>query len=243
MIAKEIVVCDESLSDKALEYSHLLQLPIASAPHYDCYITLSNEGIYIHNTKLKLSYLHSFLSTKIQQRGIAQNQHLLKAFRNKQQSITTILDVTAGWCRDSFILASNGFNVTAVEQSPVVYCLNQYAVEQYLQVQSLNLTLHLSNALHFLQRLDKPFDAVYLDPMFPQHKNQAKNKKELQVLQSLTQNSDIDALFQLSLQKAGQRTVVKRPLHAEFLSNKKPDFQYLGKTIRFDVYQQFNHCC
>ena len=81
-------------------------------------------------------------------------------------------------------------------------------------------------------------DCLYLDPMFPDHKSGAKPGKELQILQQLTENRNMDALFHQALQSSGQRVVVKRPLHAAPLENLKPDLQYREKTIRFDVYLQ-----
>ena len=240
MVVKEILVNNALLMPQAKTCSELLQIPIVSQSHSDFLLEFIGDGVIVHNKELNLRYCHSFLNTKFQQREQAQNQHLLKAFKTKNHTIHSILDVTAGWCRDSFILARNGYQLTAVEQSALLYCLNKTALELYQKEHTLNLNLQHANALDYLAETSQTFDAIYLDPMFPQHKNQAKNKKELQVLQSITQNTDMEAVFELALQKAKQRTVVKRPINASFLAHKKPDFQYLGKTIRFDVYQQFN---
>ncbi len=60
--------------------------------------------------------------------------------------------------------------------------------------------------------------------------------KEMQILQALTDNRDIETCFELALQKARKRVVVKRPARAAPISGTKPDLVYREKTIRFDVY-------
>ncbi|MCP4283565.1 MAG: class I SAM-dependent methyltransferase, partial [Gammaproteobacteria bacterium] len=72
--------------------------------------------------------------------------------------------------------------------------------------------------------------------MFPTHKSSAKPAKEMQVLQALTDNVEIESCFDLALQKAHKRVVVKRPAKAATLTALKPDIVYREKTIRFDVY-------
>jgi len=95
-----------------------------------------------------------------------------------------------------------------------------------------------ANSSDFLRSLDasNTFDCIYLDPMFPTHKSGAKPGKEMQILQKLTDNVDIDACFELSLEKALNRVVVKRPAKSPNMADKKPDMTYREKTIRFDVY-------
>lgn len=238
MNVEEIIVSDLSLMPLAQECSLILHIPVVETVQASCYLEINSKGVRLHNTDLHLSYQHSFLNANMQQRGQTKNQHILRAFKSKKQPIQSILDATAGWCRDSFILASNGFTVTALEQSPLVYSLNKIALA--LHNHPLEINLYFGNAMHFLTATNAVFDAIYLDPMFPQQRHRAKNKKELQILQNITKNNDINTLFEYSLQKAKQRTVVKRPIHAGYLGDLKPNFQYLGKTIRFDVYQQFN---
>jgi hypothetical protein len=56
----------------------------------------------------------------------------------------------------------------------------------------------------------------------------------------LTMNQDIDTCFELALQMAGKRVVVKRPVKSPPISDLDPDLVYREKTIRFDVYMTTN---
>lgn len=221
--------------------SQLLSIPIHKSASNNHYLLFDDGCISIYSLEKKqtLHYGHNFETHAIQRRTQTQDQHLLKAFNDKQKSIKTILDVTAGWCRDSFILAQNNYHVAAIEQSELIYYLSYFSLKKYLKQHQLNLELHHANAFNHLQQLNILPDAIYLDPMFPSSKQQAKNKKEIQLLQAVTSNVDIEQLFDLSLKKATQRVVVKRPLHSDFLNHLKPNFQFKGKTIRFDIYQCF----
>ncbi|MBL7004328.1 MAG: class I SAM-dependent methyltransferase [Gammaproteobacteria bacterium] len=235
----QIICSDDQLIDAAKACSQLLSIPILSSPSEDSYLCFK-EGEITFISPQQLSFQHSFNNNNFERRAQAQNQHLLKAFKDKKKPIRHILDATAGWCRDSFILANNNFQVTATEQSALLYFLVQFSLNNYLKTNSLNLELQHSNAFDLLTLSKTSFQAIYLDPMFPNSHNQAKNKKEIQVLQHVTKNIEIETLFELALKKATQRVVVKRPLQSDYLAQLKPHFQYKGKTIRFDIYQQFN---
>ncbi len=241
MLPQEIICLSQEMLEQAQQCSTFLSLPINAVATKDQYLKFEGNQISVISKERKQNtvFIHSFEEKAIQRRLQTQDQHLLKAFRDKQKPISRILDVTAGWCRDSFILAQNKYDVMAVEQSKLVYFLTHHSLTHYLRKNELKLSLFHDNALHHLTRLTDLPDAIYLDPMFPNSKHQAKNKKEIQVLQAVTHNLDIDDLFQSALSKAKQRVVVKRPLHSEFLCHQKPNFQFKGKTIRFDVYQCF----
>ena len=49
-------------------------------------------------------------------------------------------------------------------------------------------------------------------------------------------NDDDLALLQQAARHAEKRVVVKRPRLGDFLGNFTPDYQYSGKSTRFDVY-------
>ncbi len=241
MFPKEIICLDETMLKQAQACSQLLSIPIHKAPSQDQFLNFENGMIDVvsKQKKQQLSYCHDFTANAITRRLQTQDQHLLKAFKDKQKHIITILDVTAGWCRDSFILAQNGYDVKAVEQSDLIHYLTQHSLKRYKLQHKLSLDLYHGNALNYLKHLSDLPNAIYLDPMFPSSHHQAKNKKEIQLLQAITNNANITELFRLALNKAEQRVVVKRALNSEFLDQQKPDFQYKGKTIRFDVYQCF----
>ncbi|MFT5220993.1 MAG: 16S rRNA (guanine1516-N2)-methyltransferase [Planctomycetota bacterium] len=203
-------------------------------------VTRNDYGVEITNTQ-GLKFSHSFMNGPYPRRARQSNQALLKACQNKQRNIHSILDLTGGWGVDSFILAHHGQQVHMIEQNPLLWAI----VAQSLSVLQENspalaarLSSELCDGLSYLRTgsAEQAYDCIYIDPMFPAHKSSAKPGKELQILQSLTDNSDIEACFQLALEKAVKRVVVKRPAKASSLDGKKPDIIYREKTIRFDVY-------
>ena len=190
-----------------------------------------------------LSFNHNFTEQKLfYQRISASNQALLQACSNQRHNIHKILDLTAGWGIDSFILAQHGKQVTMLEQNSLIHSvisrslLNASNISR-TKAAAQRIVLELGNSIDYLQTIARgKYDCIYLDPMFPQHKSNAKPGKEMQLLQKLTENLDIDACFDLALQKAGNRVVVKRPVRASPISLLKPDLSYREKTIRFDIY-------
>lgn len=239
MLPNEIICNETSLLESAKQCGELLDIPVRTDNTSSEYLLFKDNHITFINEvkKQSLSFQHNFEANTIQRRLQSQDQHLLKAFKDKHKAIEDIIDVTAGWCRDSFILAENGYHVTAIEQSQLIYFLTQFSIDRYKNSHELTLKLINDNSFKFLRQVTEKPSAIYLDPMFPSNKNQAKNKKEIQILQAITSNQQIYELMSLALQTAKQRVVVKRPIRSEFLNQLKPDFQYKGKTIRFDVYQ------
>lgn len=193
----------------------------------------------------KTCYAHSFLNPKLRQRSKQKNQLLLKACNNKKHEIKTIVDLTAGWGKDSFMLATQGQTVTMVEQNLLLYhcldyLLNIARVDKHEPVFDRLQIIH-QNSVDYLSNLqDEKPDCLYLDPMFPAHKSNALPAKDLQILQLLTGNQDMSVLFELALSRARHRVVVKRPVHSPALNDRKADIIYREKTIRFDVYLTTN---
>ena len=188
----------------------------------------------------KACFTHSFLDPQLNKRASQKNQGLIKACSNRKNSIVHILDATAGWGKDSYLLASQSRKVQLLEYNPLLYHCLRYLLttaqaEKNPQVQGMSL--QYANSLDYLSQQELTgIDCIYLDPMFPAHKSGARPGKDLQMLQQITHNQAIEQVFQLALQKDVQRVVVKRPLHADHLDGLKPDISYKEKTIRFDVY-------
>ena len=192
---------------------------------------------------LGLRFHHSFISGPVATRAAQPTQLLLKACNNKQRNIDKILDVTAGWGVDSYILARHGQQVTMLEQNQLVYAivacsLELLAGDATAGVTASRMNIENTDANRYLQGLTdgREYDCIYLDPMFRAHKSGAKPAKEMQKLQALTANVDIDDCFEAALLKAGKRVVVKRAAKAPPLSQLKPDLVYRAKSIRFDIY-------
>jgi 16S rRNA (guanine1516-N2)-methyltransferase len=81
------------------------------------------------------------------------------------------------------------------------------------------------------------FDTVYLDPMFPPREKAALPRKSAQMLGDLLGAADghLPELVSAATARARGRVVVKRRRHdATWL---RPDWQILGRSVRFDVYR------
>ena len=171
----------------------------------------TETGVTIAWPSHNIRFQHSFVEGELVRRARQSNQAILKACSNKKKSINTVLDLTGGWAQDSFILATHGKNVTLLEKNETVFKVikGSLATLEAMQADSEvlnNLNIVHNNSLQYLNKYDQStFDCIYLDPMFPSHKSSAKPAKSLQLLQQLTDNEDIEPVFELALQKAGNR--------------------------------------
>ena len=209
-------------------------------------LTEKENGIQItwFDEAQKIEFTHSFHDAgQFYSRITPVNQGLLKACNNKQRNIRTLLDLTGGWGLDSFILAQHGKQVTMLEQNKLLHSIISHSLSNasqhsHTKAAGSRIELVLANSADFLRTWDKarPFDCIFLDPMFPEHKSGAKPGKEMQILQKLTGNLDIEDCFETALKSALKRVVVKRPAKSPALADRKPDMTYREKTIRFDVY-------
>jgi 16S rRNA (guanine1516-N2)-methyltransferase len=200
-------------------------------------------GVQVGLTESGLAFHHSFIAGPVSKRARQTDQLLLKACSNRQRSIHSVLDLTAGWGVDGFILARHGHVVTMLEQDKLIHGIVAWSLQQLANDAAQapvagRLNIDNTDALEYLQAMqgDQHFDCIYLDPMFPAHKSSAKPAKEMQILQALTGNSSIDTCFALALQRARRRVVVKRAAKAPPLTGQKPDLVHRAKSIRFDVY-------
>lgn len=152
-----------------------------------------------------------------------------------------ILDGTAGLGRDALVLARLGAKVGLNERHPMVVALLHDALQRLQQTDP-----KLAERLYFagtdcFNRADSmgSYDVVYLDPMYPKGDRKAKAavKKDMQMFQQLIGgDNDADDLLTPALAIARKRVVVKRPQHADFLNQHKPDLQVVGSKHRFDIY-------
>lgn len=238
---------EPDLKLKAEKLSQELHLPltIPSDTHYDyvLLVTPTHLGLNKINDKYRLFYI-DFLSGKLAYRRehvSLRTESLARALGLTHSNQPKIIDATAGFARDSFILASLGFEITLLERSPIVYKLVKDGIERALDnpyVGPIVNRLHLiqTDAINWLQEITEPPELIYLDPMFPERKNSAKVKKEMQLLQNLLgEEDDAETLLKQALACATRRVVVKRPRLAKSLLE-SPSFSIKGSSCRFDVY-------
>ncbi len=172
-------------------------------------------------------------------------ERLARALGLKGGTHPVIVDVTAGLGRDSFILASLGFEVTLLERSSVMYQSIVEGMQHARKEEALAAIVDRMHVIHvdaiiWLPQLsdDEKPDKIYLDPMFPERKKSALPKKDMQLLQDMVgEDVDADTLLQVALRVAKDRVVVKRPRLANSLvSDRTPSFALTGSSSRFDVY-------
>ena len=184
-------------------------------------------------TKDKLRFQIDF--TKSQ--SLAKNQALTQAIGFKKQPLS-LLDITAGWAKDSFLMYQLGCQVTAIEANPFVF----YMVQESLELEKApanRFQIKLDNSLNYLKSLKKfqdyP-DVIFIDPMFEGRKK-SLSKKALRILKEIVgETIDKQQLFNESLLKAKKRVVVKRhkldkPLQKNILCSFK------GHSVFYDVFK------
>lgn len=156
-----------------------------------------------------------------------------------------VVDATAGLARDSFLLASLGCTVVAVERSTILGAMirdgmSRAAAKGSAAVSTVldRLTLVVDDARVVLgspSRAALP-DVVYIDPMYPPRKKTALPKKEMLMCRRLVgDDGDSAELLAVARLAATRRVVVKRPRYAPPLAP-NPTIRFKGKQVRYDVY-------
>jgi len=175
--------------------------------------------------------------------GGGKGQIIAKAVGIKQGIFPSIVDATAGFGRDAFVLASLGCRVHMLERSPVMVLLLEDGLERAKMDEEIGgwvserLSLDFQDSCEGLASLPFKPDVVYLDPIYPEKKKSALVKKEMRILKSLVgKDTDADTLFKVALGVAQGRVVIKRPVHAGWMNDQKPNMSFETKKNRFDLY-------
>ncbi len=233
------------------DYARHPALAVSSTPPASgLYLAAEEQGIVLQRVGDKGSVWVDFTAGAAQHRRLHGGGELLaKAVgRSKQPAVW---DATGGLGRDSFVLAGLGLNVHIFERHPAVYCLLADGLARALLHPSTadaasRLTLHNADAAEYMPQLTAEIgrpQVVYLDPMYPERRKSAAVKKEMAFFHELVGTAQNDAaLLDTALATATARVVVKRPRLGDFLCGRKPDYQYTGKSTRFDVYNGSGSC-
>lgn len=180
--------------------------------------------------------------------GGGNGQSIAKAVGVSGKFQPKVLDLTAGWGRDAFVLASLGCDLTLLERNPMVFRLledglsrAQIAAQTDVGLGDIvgRMRLLKMDSFDYLETVEEDScpDIIYIDPMFPIRKKSAKVKKDMQALHNLVGiDKDSEMMIDKALTKARYRVVIKRPANAEFLANIKPNYSLEGKSTRFDVF-------
>lgn len=183
--------------------------------------------------------------------GGGKGQDFSKALGLQKYPEATIVDATAGLGGDAFVMATLGCKVTLLERNPIVQQLLSDGLsradsseDNEVQAIATRLRLVQQHSLEYLARLeaDEFPQLIYLDPMFPQREKNALVKKEMRFFHDIVgKDEDSAELLEIALTRAIERVIVKRPVKAETLNARKPDFEIKGKTVRYDVYLGCRH--
>jgi 16S rRNA (guanine1516-N2)-methyltransferase len=239
-------------SELSQQLADILQLPLVedsateSFPYVLCY---GDKGLAIAQTGRKAAgpVVVDFASGgTAHRRQHGGGELIVKAVAGNKKKRPMVLDATAGLGRDSFVLASSGYQVTLCERSPVVAAVLSDGLQrarhsddgELLEVIA-RMQLQSMDAIEYMQSLKEDFapDAIVIDPMFPVSKKSALVKKEMQAFHHIVgADQDSARLLDQALATARHRVVVKRPKKSEYLAAMKPNFSVEGKAIRFDIY-------
>lgn len=144
-----------------------------------------------------------------------------------------ILDPMAGWGVDALVLAGHGCEVSLVERHPALWAL------QWDLIRRSGLTVASSRCADGLAALDgtRTWDVVYLDPMFPLRSKKALPGKRMQWLAELARPDPRPETVWVERARsvARERVVLKRRRRDPVLL--APDWQIIGRTVRYDVYR------
>jgi len=169
----------------------------------------------------------------------ANHEKLIKKALGRSEKPLKILDCTAGMLQDTLLFLSLGHQVTALEQSKILFYLLQDGISRSEDQSIFNqLDLKHMNACSYASQA-KNFDVIYFDPMYPSSKKNALSSGKLEYIakilevESLKNNPMHD--FEVLQLIPAKKMIVKRPIKAESFSSQL-NYQVMGKTTRFDVY-------
>ncbi|HIG41641.1 MAG: class I SAM-dependent methyltransferase [bacterium] len=194
------------------------------------------KDVLVSQHPLRVDFLSSELHYRRYHGG--KKELLLKAVGARPG--LTVWDCTAGLGIDSFLMASEGCEVTLFERSTVVAMLLEQALTSASgEVREITARMKLikNDAVNYLQNIVEAPDVVFIDPMFPSRRKSARVKGGMQILQKfIGKDEDASELVRLALQSRCPRVVVKRPISGAGFGDFKPAFSLSAKSNRFDVF-------
>ncbi len=218
-----------------------------------------NDQWQIFTSDLMVRTSVDFLEKKFNSRvksSTLNRENLVRAVRGRSpyKKIIKVLDATAGFGRDAFLLAASGCDVIGIERLKVIFFLLHEAVQRISLSDDIssNIVERLkfvnADSIDYMNGLCGEYpDVVYLDPMYESStsrgfKKSALTKKSIKILQDVysfqtkAENYNNNSMLKLALSIAKNKVVVKRPPLSDFLEGIKPASSLTGKTARFDIY-------
>ncbi|MDT8310745.1 MAG: class I SAM-dependent methyltransferase [Methylophaga sp.] len=238
---------NEVFADQAQQLATNLNLPVSRASNAALQLIVNEQGLSLSAPALGGPVQVDFTGGKNAHRrqfGGGRGQPLAKAIGLKSGLNPTVIDATAGWARDAFVIASLGCQLTLLEQQPLLAILIEDGLKRAANDNDIaeiaaRMSLLNVNAVDYLTALPMENwpDVIYLDPMYPSRDKSALVKKDMQILHQLVGHDQSgEALLNMALQRAKKRIVVKRPKGAPLLNAVKPVAQVASKNTRYDIY-------
>ena len=223
------------------------QLDLATEPTNDLQLLVHPEHIELALAEIGNPITIDFTQGKAAHRrqfGGGRGQTLAKAIGLKKGLTPTVMDCTAGYGQDAFVLANLGCQITLIERNPALAVLLENAITKAqgnaeIKTAADRMKLIHNNAIDYLASLtpEQLPDVIYLDPMYPTRQKSALVKKEMQLLHQLVgPDKDSEQLLDIAQQTAKKRVVVKRPKSAGPIGNKQPHSTVESKNTRYDLY-------
>lgn len=241
-MSERVVICLEEggCREAAEALSGKMGAPIQETMGEELTVVFGKDGVSLKG--YGLSYRGDFerMIPRVT-KGRLTHEMLVKAAKSKESGRKAV-DATAGMGEDSFLIAAAGYEVTLFEQNPVVACLLRDALARGREIPEIReiierMTLVEENSVDGLAGLKGQVDLIYLDPMFPARQKSGLINKKLQLIQKLEPPcGQEEELFAAALEAKPGKIVVKRPMKAPHLAEKKPGYMLKGESIRYDCY-------
>ncbi|MDP2340256.1 MAG: class I SAM-dependent methyltransferase [Deltaproteobacteria bacterium] len=167
-------------------------------------------------------------------RRLSSEDDLLRAL-GRGKGVLTVVDATAGIGRDAAALALAGFEVTAIERSPLVQALWKDALARHHPPRLRFVDVDAVAFLDSVAETANAPDAVFLDPMYPGSKRKSQAQREMRILRAAVGDDvDVELLFAAARRAARKRVVIKRSNKAPLAKGESASWSH-GST-RFDMY-------
>lgn len=236
--ASELTSSAKTLADK-------LALPFLPLNEQQIQLIITKHRVEIRAPELGNPIFIDFSAGKNAHRrrfGGGRGQPLAKAIGLKKGATPSIIDATAGFGRDAFVLANLGCQITLIERNPLIATLLKDAIDHAALDDDISeavkrMTVTNQDAIEYLSQLPSRPDVIYLDPMYPTRDKSALVKKDMRLLHSLIgPDTDSMKLLKVARLSAKNRVVVKRPKSAPFVGEQKPATSIESKNTRYDIY-------
>lgn len=196
-------------------------------------LEIKQEGVFLYTPESKKPFSLDFSKLQTLSRG----QPLAKAIGCKNKESVKVLDLTAGWGQDAFLLAGLGYQVVAIESHPLIFAFLLAAISKENFKKPNSLQFMLDNSLNYLKNIkeeDKP-DVIYIDPMFKGKKS--LSSRPLKILETLVGPShQAEQMFQQALTKANKKVVVKRHRLEPEKQGAVKLCTFAGRSVCYDVF-------